>query len=101
MAEVRKLFAAVAIALGALASIGASCKTTPSSPPPPPTPLTIDQVSGELVEAGCLAPGSSDAVAAQLATGHSPWIGCMIEGGTIVDCNAPCEHAGYVRRPSP
>jgi hypothetical protein len=52
--------------------------------------LTADQVTGELVDAGCLAPGSSDAVAAQLATGHDPWLVCLFEGGTIGGCMVPC-----------
>ena len=100
MAEVRPavLLSASVIAgfVGVSALTGANCKTPPSSPS---QPLSADQVTAKLVDAGCMTPGSSDAVTAQLATGHSPWLACMFEGGSIADCNAPCERAGLVRRP--
>jgi hypothetical protein len=100
VAEVRPaaVFSASVVAgfVGVSALTGADCKTPPSAPS---QPLSADQVTDILVDAGCLAPGSSDAVAAQLATGHSPWLACVFEGGSISDCNAPCERAGLVRKP--
>ena len=87
----------VGLFVAALTLRSAACQPTP--PPAAPVGLTSDQVTGELVDAGCLAPGSSDAVAAELATGHDPWLACLYEGGSIVQCNAPCARAGYVRKP--
>jgi hypothetical protein len=98
MAEVVKDFVFGAIALLIVAgSIGAVCVLACK---PAAAPLTADQVAVELEDSGCLAPGSSDAVAAELATGKDPWLACMFEGGTIQACNAPCERAGWVRRPT-
>ena len=86
------------------ALVGASCqKPTPPTPTPTPSPaptlLSADQVTAELVDAGCLAPGPSGPIAQELATGHDPWLGCLFEGGTIAACNAPCQRAGFVQRP--
>lgn len=57
-------------------------------------PLTADQVTGEIVDAGCLASGSSDAVAQELAGGRDPALvaslRCMVEGGTVAGCGVPC-----------
>lgn len=92
----------LSIVLGG-ALIGASCqKPTPPTPAPAPAPtlLSGDEVTGELVDAGCLAPGTSDAVVAELLTGHDPWLGCLFEGGTLAACNAPCQRAGLVQRPT-
>jgi hypothetical protein len=97
MAQVKDfVFGALALLIVA-GSIGAVCVLACK---PAAAPLTADQVAGELEDAGCLAPGSSDAVAAELATGHDAWLNCLQEGGTIQGCNAPCEHAGWVRRPT-
>jgi hypothetical protein len=92
----------LACCLALLSLTGASCQR-PQPPPPPPAPtlLTNDQVASELEDAGCLAsgPGVVDAVAAELQTGHDPWLLCLYEGGTVASCSAPCERAGVVRRP--
>ena len=78
------------------ASLGASCKTPPA-PPPAPTPVTADQVTGELVEAGCLAPGSSSAITAELLDvdahdqGLRRSILCLFDGGSVVSCQIPCK----------
>ncbi len=85
---------ALLVVLGSIAAVCLLACKTPAS-----QPLTADQITAELVEAGCLAAGSSDAVAAELATGHDAWLNCLQEGGTIQGCNAPCERAGWVRRP--
>ena len=91
-------FAVCAGIIGALGfGLGASCQNQPTAP------VTIDTVNSTLVEAGCLAPGTSDVIAAELATGRDQVLvrslRCMLEGGTVVGCNVPCERAGYVRRP--
>jgi hypothetical protein len=82
--------------LAFLVAIAAGCRSQPAA-----SPITADQVTEELVDAGCLAPGAGDvdAVAAELATGHDPWLACLFDGGSIAGCNVPCERAGYVRRP--
>ena len=72
------------IAAATVAAFTLCCCRNPASPP-------ID-VQGELVEAGCLAPGddSSDFQQA-LSSGAYPWLSCLAEGGTIAACNVPCE----------
>ncbi len=84
------------IALG-LVLLAACCKSSPSG-----APLTAEQVTGELVDAGCLAPGSSDAIAAELAGGKDTALmvslQCLVEGGTVAGCGVPCTR---LPRPAP
>ena len=86
---------------GALAAGCGSCKTTGGSPP-----VTADQVTAELVDAGCLAQGGSAAVLAELQADATQdpalqrEIACLFEGGTVAGCGG-CEVAGFVRRPAP
>lgn len=58
-------------------------------------------VAGELVEAGCVldSPTLVASVQTELATSDAGWVRCMSEGGSVQQCNAPCERAGLVRRP--
>jgi hypothetical protein len=59
--------------------------------------VTADQVTSELVEAGCLAPGSSAAVLAELeldGAAQDPTlrraIACLFDGGTVASCDVGC-----------
>jgi hypothetical protein len=97
---------ALAVLAGCIGvGIGASLCACPSGGGGGPVPVSPESgypyVYDTLTEAGCLvaAPGVMNALVAQEQTGHSPWIDCMREGGTILGCNAPCERAGWVRRP--
>lgn len=105
MAEVSSpRWPALALLAGALGGgIGVSlCACPTPSPSPAPTPEGgYERVYSELTEAGCLAagPGVLNTLVAQDQTGHSSWIGCMLDSGSIASCNAPCERAGWVRRP--
>jgi len=97
---VRRLLAIAVVAAGPTLLVGASCKSGGG-----PTTLTFDQVNAELVDAGCIEPGYASFVAAEVDSGKDKQLvgalECMVEGGTIVGCNVPCERAGYVRRPTP
>jgi|GEM_PF-2362316 len=98
----RRLLALAVVAAGPTLLVGASCKSGGGAPA---SPLTFDQVNAELVDAGCIEPGYASFVAAEVDSGKDKQLvgalECMVEGGTIVGCNVPCERAGYVRRPTP
>jgi hypothetical protein len=96
---------ALALLAGCISvGIGASLCACPSGGGPVPvSPESgYPYVYDSLVEAGCLAAGQGvmNDLVAQEQTGHSPWIDCMLDGGSILGCNAPCERAGWVRRPT-
>lgn len=57
-----------------------------------PTSVSPQQITTELIEGGCLAPGPGDvaAVAEQLDAGAPSWLLCMQNGGTISSCSVPC-----------
>lgn len=93
---------AVSSVVAIATALAATGTCTPNPTPPPSQPLSASQVASELIEAGCLAAGPNDvqAVASELQTGHDPWLACMFDGGSVQTCNAPCERAGFVRRPA-
>lgn len=87
----RRAVVALAGLAASLAFVGASCNGgTVAAPPTQGAPFTIGYVAGEMVDAGCVRAGEEDAMAAELATGHAFWLACMVEGGTVLGCNAPC-----------
>jgi len=84
------LFAGSAI-VGALA-IGGACQTAPPAAPPPGR--TADQVTEILVDAGCLAPGSSAAIVQEMQVGRDEALkaslACLFDGGAVAGCGVPC-----------
>lgn len=58
--------------------------------------VSADQVNAELVEAGCVSPGSSASIAAelQLVDAQDPVlqrsIACLFDGGTVASCGMVC-----------
>ena len=62
---------------------------------PQASPTTPAGLVGELVDAGCLAPGDDAAAAELLQTLESdaaqPWLVCLADGGSVVGCGVPCK----------
>lgn len=68
-----------------------ACKAPAPSPPPAEDPSI--HVWQSLVEAGCASddPGGPDAIAEELVEVGDPWILCMLDGGSVTACGAPCD----------
>jgi hypothetical protein len=79
----KKLLVLTALVVG-------GCTTTP---PPTTTTPSGTSVYNALVDAGCLAPdeGGAALITQELATDSGfPWLGCLVDGGTVAGCNVPC-----------
>jgi hypothetical protein len=88
---VRAIAAAAVLAIAA-GGVGGACRAS-SPAPSSPAPSSATDVYYRLTDGGCLS--ADDAalgfVAAEIASPTAPgWIMCMVDGGSVAGCGAPC-----------
>ncbi|HXB28048.1 MAG TPA: hypothetical protein VNV25_25180 [Gemmatimonadaceae bacterium] len=62
-------------------------------PSQPATSLTDQQITAELVDAGCFPGNASDLAAVHAERAKDPpaaWMDCLAGGGTVAGCTVPC-----------
>ena len=89
MTPMKRLLALIALLVGG--GFAASCQRSPAPAPAPPPPDPAAHVWAALVEAGCAedTPEGPDAIAQEAQLGTA-WTVCMLDGGSLSACGAPC-----------